>query len=436
MGRLMKVSATEMSLQDIRTTIRMDAFLNSEFASFRPDVVFTDSVCFWGKLSAARHHVPVVVSTSTFAFNKLSSTYMKNSLGELKDIISGMPKISREMKTLKPYGYQVKGVMSLIQSDNNTDSVVYATRDYQPYGESFSGHYAFVGPAVMTDLVPEKQKDRPLVYISLGTIINDRPDFYRTCIDALSGLPVDILIACGRYMDPASLSPLPENVQVLPYVNQLEVLSRADVFISHCGMNSASESLYMATPMVLYPQTGEQFAVARRVQELGAGVMLKDDTADGIRKAVEALLNDASYRTAAEGRSRDFRQASGAEGAAAFIENAPHQTEDRGVLDGVNIRSGLFQLGFWLVMIPLLVLLGIHFGWGWPIAASIVLNIVFGKLNMDFTEKTYRKLAEEHKRKRNADPFYCTSNITHLEKVTAEIDNGTAKLTPHDLTEN
>ena len=73
---LKKVSSTEMSIQDIRITAAMDDFLHGEFTSFRPDVVFSDSVCFWGKLNAWKYDVPLVVSTSTFAFNRMSSTYM------------------------------------------------------------------------------------------------------------------------------------------------------------------------------------------------------------------------------------------------------------------------------------------------------------------------------------------------------------------------
>ena len=46
---LKSVSTTEMTIQDIRITAAMDSFLNEEFQSFRPDVVYTDSVCFWLK---------------------------------------------------------------------------------------------------------------------------------------------------------------------------------------------------------------------------------------------------------------------------------------------------------------------------------------------------------------------------------------------------
>lgn len=321
---LKKVSTTEMTIQDIRITRSMNDFLEKEFQSFQPDVVYTDSVCFWGKLNAWKYQVPMVVSTSTFAFNQMSSRYMKSSLKEMADLLFGMPRVSRELKKLEPYGFHVKSVFSLIRNDNDTDTVVYTSQKFQPCAESFSEHYAFVGPSVFSDVLPEKEKERPLVYISLGTVINDRPDFYGKCIDALKDLQVDVVISCGNAIDRDALGVLPEQIQVYPYVDQLAILAKADVFITHCGMNSVSESLYMAAPMVLYPQTNEQCAVARRVTEIGAGMLLKDDSVEAIRAAVQEILNEKTYTKAAVECSADFRGCSGAAGAAEFIETAPH----------------------------------------------------------------------------------------------------------------
>ncbi len=373
---LKNVSATEMTLTDIRITLAMDAFLEEEFKSFRPDVVYTDSVCFWGKLNAWKHHVPMVVSTSTFAFNQVSSQYMKNSPRELADMILGLPRISKELKKLGRYGYHVKNALSLIQSDNQTDSVVYTSRRFQPYVESVSDHYMFVGPSVFSKAEPNKEKARKLVYISMGTVINDRPDFYSKCIKALSGENVDIIISCGNYMDSSVLEPLPDHVQVYPYVDQLDVLSRADVFITHCGMNSVSESLYMAAPMVLYPQTGEQQAVARRAAEIGAGVMLTDDSVNGIRSAVLEILNNAAYAEAAKACSEDFRSCPGTAGAADFIENAPHASDGVDVIAELNKANRKFQLVYWLVAIAAILLVGLlsgrSFGWVIGIAAGVL----------------------------------------------------------------
>ena len=56
----------------------------------------------------------------------------------------------------------------------------------------------------------------------------------------------------------------------------------------------------MATPMLLYPQTNEQRAVARRVREIGAGLELQEDSAGGIRAAVREILSAPAYAKAAQ----------------------------------------------------------------------------------------------------------------------------------------
>lgn len=159
----------------------------------------------------------------------------------------------------------------------------------------------------------------------MGTIINDRPDFYKNYIAALKDQYVDVLISCGKSVDIASFGTLPENIRMEPYVDQLDVLSLADLFLTHCGMNSVSESLYMATPMILFPQTGEQEAVARRAYEMGAGERLTDDSSESIRTLVTKMLGNPAYAQAARKCCDDLRACPGTAGAAEFIENAPHK---------------------------------------------------------------------------------------------------------------
>ena len=389
---LKRVSITEMTVQAIRITLAMDAFLDAEFKTFLPDVVYTDSACFWGKLNAWKHHVPMVVSTSTFAFNQLSSTYMKHPPAEIADMVFGLPRIGKALKSMEPYGYKVKNPLSLVQNDNQTDSVVYTSRRFQPYAESFSGHYAFVGPSVFSDAVPDKKKARPLVYISLGTVINDRPDFYNKCIEALKDMDVDVLISCGMALDREKLGILPENVRVEPYVDQLDVLSRADVFLTHCGMNSVSESLYMATPMALYPQTGEQYAVAKRAAELGAGVLLKDDSTGGIRAAVQNVLDNASYRDVAAECGRDFRACSGVAGAAEFIENAPHDPPaGRDILKEVKRESVEFQILCWLNLAAVMLL-------GFILVLAVIFYIAGKGIQLERYQKLVRSDPKAYRR--------------------------------------
>lgn len=397
-SNLKNVSTTEMTVQDIRITLCMNAFLDQEFKSFQPDVVYTDSVCFWGKLNAWKHHVPMVVSTSTFAFNQISSGYMKNSPKEMAGLIFGLPRVSRELKKLEPYGFHVKNLFSLIQSDNDTDSIVYTSRKFQPYAESFSDHYAFVGPSVFSNNLPEKEKDRPLVYISMGTVINDRPDFYGKCIDALKGLDVDVIISCGNAINRETLGTLPDNIQVHPYVDQLDVLSKADAFITHCGMNSVSESLYMAAPMVLYPQTSEQNAVARRVTEIGAGIMLKDDSSEGIRAAIQEILNHKAYGNAAAECSADFRACSGTVGAAEFIENAPHASDGVDIMAELNKANAKLQLLYWLIVIAAINLIGFLVSWKYVWIIGIAAGILSSPIGKVLQKRKYDELIKRSRR--------------------------------------
>ena len=322
--RLKRISTTEMSVQSFRTTANMDAMLAREIEAFRPDLVISDSACFWGKLTAMKHRLPLVCSTTTFAFNRYSSKYMRQSPEELADILLGLPRLNREAKRLAALGYPVKSALEIVQNDNDTDTVVYTSPRFQPCSETFdAAHYRFVGPCVR-DVAPEpKDGRRPLVYISLGTVINDRPDFYRTCVEALKDAPAEALIACGRDFDPGTLAPLPGNIRIEPSVDQMAVLARTRLFVTHCGMNSASEGLYMAVPELLYPQTGEQRAVARRVEEMGAGRMLPEAAARDPRKLralVMQALGDDTLSKAASAMRDDLRACGGASAAADFVE--------------------------------------------------------------------------------------------------------------------
>ena len=302
-----------------RTTVTLEERIAQDILAHQPALIISDSVCFWGKLLARKHDIPFVCSTTTFAFNRHTARRMKQHPVEIIRMILGMPRIEKSMQLLRDHGYTVNSFVDVIQNDEKTDTIVYTSRLFQPSAETFGENYAFVGPSVM-QRYPRKAHARPLVYVSLGTVLHNAPRFYRSCIRALKGMDCDAILSVGPAVDIASLGTLPENVRVFPRVNQLEVLASADVFLTHCGMNSVSESLLCSVPMVLFPQHGEEEAVAGRVQELGAGLRLKRATVWGIRRALKKVLTDRRYKDAAQAIADDFAACGGAGEAADFIE--------------------------------------------------------------------------------------------------------------------
>ncbi len=149
-------------------------------------------------------------------------------------------------------------------------TIVFTSREFQINGDTFGQAHRFIGASLATGSSGSSGSNaagttgsnsddslaasEPLVYVSLGTTFNDAPAFYQACFEAFAGQPYQVLLSTGgRAM---TLPEPPANVRVMPFVPQMEVLSRASVFVTHGGMNSANEGLWRGVPMVVVPQRG------------------------------------------------------------------------------------------------------------------------------------------------------------------------------------
>ena len=300
----------------VNTTLALDDKVCKDMEQLQPDCIVADSMAVWGKAVALKLGIPFVSSTTTFAFNQHSAKIMKQSIGELFGMIFSMPKIQKDIKRLQDKGYPVKNILDIIKNDDKTDTIVYTSPEFQPCADTFSDKYAFVGPSVrpVTEQI-EKTKEK-LVYISMGTVNNDMLQLYKNCIAAFKETEYQVIMSVGNLVDIESFEELPENISVYTQVDQIAVLSQADVFLSHCGMNSVNESLYYEVPLVMYPQTSEQGGVANRVLQLGAGIQLKKTTPSAILEAIEEVMDNFSYQENAVKIADGFRKCTGAKAAA------------------------------------------------------------------------------------------------------------------------
>jgi len=300
----------------VDTTLALDAKVCADMEQLKPDCIVADSMAIWGKAVAMKLGIPFVSSTTTFAFNKHSSKVIKQSLGQLLNMILSIPKTAKQVKRLQEHGYPVKTVLDLISNDENVHTVVYTSPEFQPCSDTFSDKYAFVGPSIRPAADTIEKTHEKLIYISMGTVNNDMMPFYKQCLHALADTDYQVILSVGQLVDMGAFGSLPENISVFPHVDQIAVLQQADLFVSHCGMNSVSESLYFGIPLVMLPQTPEQSGVAHRACQLGAGILLNKPNAPSLLKAIDKVFAQPTYTENAAKLSESFRRCPGAKGAA------------------------------------------------------------------------------------------------------------------------
>lgn len=245
---------------------------------------------------------------------------MDQNLLDLFTGIKAMFKTKKDIKRLQAKGYSFNNVLDIITNKTDTETIVYTSKFFQPYAQEFGENYSFIGPSIRPVSEEFIKKADKLIYISLGTVVNKQPDFYQKCIDAFKDSDYQVVLSVGDLINTQSLNNPSSNIEIYHHVDQMAILTKTDVFISHCGMNSASESLYFKVPLICVPQTKEQSLVANRVVELKAGLRLKELSVKEIRTLSDMILNDKTYQENAITISDSFKASGGVELAVEKIE--------------------------------------------------------------------------------------------------------------------
>jgi UDP:flavonoid glycosyltransferase YjiC (YdhE family) len=147
----------------------------------------------------------------------------------------------------------------------------------------------------------------PLIYLTLGSVVPIE-GLHRAALDALSGLPVRVLMTLGRDRDPAALGPVPPNVHIARWVPQADVMHHASAIVCHGGSGTVTAAMAAGMPAVVVPMIADQYENAGRITELGAGVTVDHEDIQRLPDAVRALLADPAYREAAGRVAEEIRQ--------------------------------------------------------------------------------------------------------------------------------
>ncbi len=158
----------------------------------------------------------------------------------------------------------------------------------------------FAEPEQLPDWVLEHR--RPLVYLTFGTAFAGL-ELIQRAVAGLSRLDAEVLVATGPQVEASLVADAPDNVHVMSWVPQADLLAHADLVVHHGGSGTTVSAMTTGLPQLVLPQGADQFRNGELVAaaNLGAHLVGEQFTADAVHETAAKLLNDAAVHDAVEG---------------------------------------------------------------------------------------------------------------------------------------
>ncbi|XP_074601492.1 NDP-glycosyltransferase YjiC-like [Brevipalpus obovatus] len=137
----------------------------------------------------------------------------------------------------------------------------------------------------------ENDQGRKLIYFSLGSMGSADVDLMKRLIGFMSKSSHRFIVSKGPFHDEIEL---PANMIGAKFLNQIKVLPKVDLVITHGGNNTFIETLYFGKPLIVMPLFGDQHDNGRRVADTKIGKCLYPYkvTEEELLKGIDDILND------------------------------------------------------------------------------------------------------------------------------------------------
>ncbi|MFE0019908.1 nucleotide disphospho-sugar-binding domain-containing protein [Amycolatopsis sp. NPDC059021] len=173
----------------------------------------------------------------------------------------------------------------------------------EPVGSALPMRYLpYNGGIVLPEWAIERGQ-RPRVCVTLGSLSATigRGELLAKVIDAVSGLPVELVLTSAGAGLSALPDPLPANVRVVDWLPMRVLLPTCRAIVHHGGAGTTFSAFAAGIPQVIVPHGGDRPMNARLIEAKGAGVELSLATADpeAIAASLNEVLRAPGYRDAA-----------------------------------------------------------------------------------------------------------------------------------------
>jgi zeaxanthin glucosyltransferase len=226
--------------------------------------------------------------------------------------------------------YRTKWKLPVLRSPDDSFSklaqICQMPREFDFPRRALPDCFHYVGPlrrarAAVVPFPWERLDGRPIVYASLGTLQNSREPLFRCFAEACRGLDVQLVLSHGGGLTGPQAAALPGNPLVVSYAPQEEVLARAQLTLTHAGLNTVLDSLSHGVPLVTLPITYEQPAIAQRVRWAGVGRTVSTrSSASRLTTAIKHVLVEPAFHRSADRMRQATLSSGGVQHAADVIE--------------------------------------------------------------------------------------------------------------------
>jgi MGT family glycosyltransferase len=283
-------------------------------ANYKPNLILSDQLALNGMILGKKMNIPIVVLNSSFAMSNLDIafalyTYISNASGKV--IVGNAGKVIELFEIA--YNVKINRFLNIPMFIHLMDvnAVLNAVPPEYPLKLTID-YITKCGPLIREDSVDpnfdfDKFQGKKIIFVSLGTTKKSKLHFYEkiiTCFKNSFHADCVFLISISseeireQLRADNNLQELEElGLFIREYWAQVEILSKADLFITHGGCNSYQESLSRKCPMLSFPNQYDQLIIGNEIARLKFGLNAKEvEDVDSISKKIRKILDDPSYK--------------------------------------------------------------------------------------------------------------------------------------------
>jgi MGT family glycosyltransferase len=261
------------------------------------DLVLYSNMAIWGYIAAQNLGLPNCCSLPSMTSN---TNIMKKLGGSDAIYLNLSPKATESLDVLcnSNKDIRIKSFADIMTGEYNKNKILYTSEYFQDHAAYFAtDEYIFfpercINEAPITKTLPDKLR----IFVSFGTIYNNNIQLFKDIIDIIASSNYEIIVSAGgneRTFNALNEYNTHSNVVIKIFVDQEQTLNNTDIFITHAGLNSVSESICHYVPMAAVPLAADQHSIANNLQRLNAGISVSQQNVKSqIAHAINQIVNN------------------------------------------------------------------------------------------------------------------------------------------------